>query len=154
MEKILSEIFSIVKVQKHKTQIELDKATCKLNVLKAESETLSKEFEITKKNYEKISFENEVLEKKSTMKYKQNQNCTRILNKQADEAKTKLKILKDEIAAAHAKQKQLEKKNIALMENCEARANEIIAEKQRLVNQLDELDKILDGPLEGLDYPK
>ncbi|XP_055307322.1 kinetochore protein NDC80 homolog [Sitodiplosis mosellana] len=154
VEQTLSHIFSVVKIQKHKTQIELDKATSKLNVLKAESEALTKEFDSIKKKYEKISFENEVLEKKSTMKNKKNENCTRKLTKQADEAKTKHSMLKVQIAAAHAKQKQLEDENIKLMEQAEAHAMKIIAEKQDLVNQLDELEKVLDGNLEGFDYPK
>lgn len=154
VKQILAHIFSIVRVQKHKTQIELDKATCKLNVLKAESEALVAELKTTKKNYEKISFENEVLEKKSTMKNKKNENCTQKLTKQVDEAKTKLKILKVDIDAAHIKKTRLEEENIKLMEKAEAHATKIIAEKQRLVKQLDELDKMLDVELEGLDYPK
>lgn len=143
-----------MKIQQHKTKIELDKATCKLNIMKAESEALKKEFEMMKKKYEKISFENEVLEKKSTMKNKKNENCTQKLTKQADEAKTKLEMLKVEIAATYVKQKELEEENVKLMEKGEAHAMKIIAEKQRLVNQLDKIDKILDGRLEGLDYPK
>lgn len=154
MDRTLSHIFSVMKIHKHKTQIELDKATCKLNVMKTESEALKKEFEITNKKYEKISFENEVLEKKSTMKNKKNENCTRKLTKQADEVKTKLEMLKVEIAATYDKKKTLEKENIKLMEKGEAHAMKIIAEKQRLVNRLDKIDKMLDGQLEGLDYPK
>ncbi|XP_055308632.1 kinetochore protein NDC80 homolog [Sitodiplosis mosellana] len=154
VEQTLSHIFSVVKIQKHKTQIELDKATSKLNVLKAESEALTKEFDSIKKKYEKISFENEVLEKKSTIKNKKNESCTHKLTKQADEAKTKHSILKVKIAAAHAEQKRFEDENIKLMELAEAHAMKIIAEKQDLVNHLDELEKVLDGHLEGFDYPK
>lgn len=154
MDRTLSHILSSVKIQKHKTQIELYKATCKLKVLKAESEALAKEIETTEKKYGKISSENEILEKKSTMKNKKNENCTRKLTKQAEDAKSKLQMLKVEIGTAHAKKKQLEEENIKLMEKGEAHAMKIIAEKRRLFNQLDELDKMLDGQLEGLDYPK
>lgn len=95
-----------------------------------------------------------MFEKKSTMKNKKNENCTRKLTKQADEAKIKLEMFKSEIAAAYEKQKQLEEENTVLMENGEAHARKIIAEKQRMVNHLDEVDKMLNEKLEGLDYPK
>lgn len=56
MERSLAHIFSIVKIQKHTTQVELDKASCKLNVLKTESNALTKEFETAKKMFEKAAF--------------------------------------------------------------------------------------------------
>lgn len=154
VEQTLSHIFSVVKMQKHKTQIEVDKHKSKLNILKAESDALTKEFDGIKKKYEKLSFDHEMLEKKSTMKNKKNENCTRKLAKEADEAKIKLDMLKIEIAAAHAKQKKLEEENVKLMEKGEARAMKIIAEKQALVNRLDAIEKTVDAQLEGFDYPK
>lgn len=154
VEQTLSHIFRVVKMQKHKTQIEVDKHKSKLNILKAESDALTKEFDGVKKKYEKLAFDNEMLEKKSTMKNKKNENCTRKWAKQADEVKKKLEMLKIEISAAHAKQKQLEQANVKLMEEGEAKAMKIIAEKQALVNQLNEVEKMLDEKLEGFDYPK
>lgn len=154
VEQTLSHIFSVVKMQKHKTQIEVDKHKSKLNILKAESDALTKEFQKIQKKYEKVSSDNEMLEKKSAMKNKKNENCTRKLAKQADEAKIKLDMLKIEISAAHAKEKQLEEENVKLLEKGEAQAMKIIAEKQALVNQLGEIEKLLDGQLEGFDYPK
>lgn len=154
VKQILAHMFSVVSVQKHKTQIELDKATSKLNVLKAESQTLTKEHENLQKKYEKILFEKEVLEKKSKMTNKKNENCTRELEKHVEIAKDKLEKLKVEITEANAKTIQMEESNAKLMAQGEAQAMKIIAKKQRMINQLDELDKILGEKLEGFDYPK
>lgn len=154
LDRMLSHILSVVKVQKHKAQIELDKANGKLNVLKAESASLTKEFQCTQKKFKEATFEREVVEKKSVMKSKKHENCTLKLVKQADDAKIKIEDLKQNIAAAHEKRKQLEKEISKLMDDAETQSMVIIQEKQRALQKIDAIEKSLNEPLDALGYPK
>lgn len=151
VEEMLAQVFSAVKLQ---LKMDLDQANCKLNILKAESESLAKDFEDAKKKYDKIVFENEVLEKMSAMKNKKSKNCTHKLTQQAEDSKVKLQALKAEIAKAHEKKNKLEAEVARLLNDGEAEAMRIIGDKQKLINQMGEIDKMLDMSLEGLDYPK
>lgn len=151
---ILSHLFSSVTVQKHKLQIEYDRINRKLNAIKTESESLAKEFENAQKNHDKVVFDNKVLEKTCTMKNKKSENCTQHLSKKVEDAKKELQAIKNEIITTNAKKVQLEAENIKIFNNGEAQAMKIIEEKKSIANQIDELDKMLGGPLEVLGFPK
>lgn len=153
VDEMLSYMFSAVNIQKHKLQLELDQIIRKLYAIRTETESLTKELEMAQKKYDKTVFENKVLEKTSTMKNKKSENCTRKLSKQVEDAKLKLKTLKSDIVAANARKCQLEGENAKIMAEGESQAMQIIGEKQRLANQMDELEKMVDQSLEGLDYP-
>lgn len=152
-EQMLSHVFSTVTHQKFQLQVQLDQATSKLNIIRAETESLTKDFEDTKKKYDKIVFDHEVLEKMSAMKNKKSKNCSQKLSQQVEESKVKLQMLKAEVAKANEKKKKLEAEVARLLNEGEAEAMRIIGEKHELINQMDEIDKMLDKSLEGLDYP-
>lgn len=149
---LLSHVYSVIEVQKHNSKIELDQATKKLNILQHESTALSEQFESTQKNYENLLNEHKILEKKYALKSRKNENSTRDLSKQAQNAEEKLQSLENEIILAHAKEEELMEKNAKFMTDGEAHAIKIIMEKQRLADQLDDLDRMLDTRLEGLSF--
>lgn len=154
MEQMLSHISSLVTVQKHKAQIELDKSAGQLSILKAKTESLQREYDGIQKKYEKIASEYVVTEKKAAMKIKKYENCTRKLSQEVDAAKAKYEALKVQIDAAHEEKKQLERNNVKLMEDAEAQAMKIAEGKQKVNRHLDGLNKMLDQRLDGLNYPK
>lgn len=154
LEQMLSHIFSVVTVQKHSTLIELDKANGKLNVLKAETDLLNKDYQNRQKKFKEATFEIEVLEKKSVMKNKKHDNCTRKLIKQANDAETQLEHLKQDIATAQEKKTKLEEDIVRLMDDGEAHAMSIIQEKQRAIQHIEELERQLNKSLDAYGYPK
>lgn len=154
IEKMLSHILSKIKLQTHKEQLELNALKSKLSGIKSKSESLQREFDATQKKYEKATAELSISEKKAAMKIKKNENYTRKLMQEVENAKTKHETLKLEIEAAQNEAKQLEEKNVKLIEDAEAQAAKILAEKEQVVHQLDEMHKELDQCLDGLDYPK
>lgn len=154
LERMLGHILSLVKVEKHKVQLELDSLTGQLDVLKSKSDSLQKEHANIKKKSEKLASELVVSEKKLAMESKKHENCIRKLSQEVEDAKAKYEALKVQVQAAYEEGKELEKQNIKLMEDGESKAAQIIEAKQEVVCHLDELNKIVDQRLEGLDYPK
>ncbi|XP_031626852.1 kinetochore protein NDC80 homolog [Contarinia nasturtii] len=147
-------IYSVVEIEKFKGKMKLDQAIIEMNVLKAESIALTKEIKSEQKSYDKHANDYDVLEKNAAMKNRKNENSTRDLCKQADDAKAKLQSLKDKIIAALAEEMKMKTENARIMADGEAQAKKIRAEKDRLADQMDEIDKILDEKFEGLDYPE
>lgn len=150
VDRLLSQIFGMVKIEKIKIRMELDQTKLTLTSRKAESEILAKDYEFAQKKYKEKCFELGVNEKKSMMNNKKNENCARKLTEQANGSKIELKELKQQIDEAKCKKTQLEKGNVRYMEEGEAKAMEIVQEKQRMVQRLDELEKQLDKAIDEM----
>lgn len=153
LDQILSHILSAVRIQKHKVQIELDQANGKLKVLKAESDTLANDFKSAEKAYKGVIFDQGLQEKKSMMTKKKHDNCSRRLAKDVEGSATELSNLNADIHAAKQKVKQMELENVQLLNDGEAQAMKIIAEKEKLMKEMDEFERQLDQQLAGMDYP-
>lgn len=146
----LSQILRQVKIEKIKMRMELDQTNLVLTTRKSESKLLAKDYEYAQKKYKEKCFELGVNEKKSMMNNKKNENCARKLSEQANGSKSELDELKQQIDEANHKKIQLEKENVRYLEDGEAIAAEIIQEKQRMVQRLNELEKQLDKAIDEM----
>lgn len=153
LEQRLLHMFSTVTIHMHQIQMIVDQKSSKLNVLNEQRELLGKEYEVMKKKHEKAVFEHEMQEKKSIMKRKKHDNCARDKTKQIEDAKAHFEAVNAQIAVAKDKQKQLQQRNEELMRDFEERAMKIQEEKQHIHNHLSELEQMVNGSLEGFDYP-
>lgn len=149
---LLSKIFSMVKIEKIKIRMELDQTNLTWKARKAESQMLAKDFDSAQKKYKEKCFELGVNEKKSIMKNKKNENCARKLNEQAAGSKAELDELKQQIDETNSKIKRMEEENVRYMKDGEAVAMEIIQEKKRMVQRLDELEKQLNEAMDEMNF--